>query len=64
MPAQPEWSPQSVGYLRANPELYECPVYYTSARGPTFVFLSTLKSNDPTNKRVLAGVAILMQSDD
>jgi len=61
---QPEWSPESVGYLRGNPKLYECPVYLTSARGPTFVFLSTLKSIDPVHKWILAGVALLMQSDD
>jgi dynein heavy chain len=64
VPVQPEWDPQGVGYLRGNPELFECPVYYTSARGPTFVFLSTLKSVDPTHKWILAGVAILMASDD
>ena len=61
---QPSWSPESVGYLRRDPELYECPVYLTSARGFTFVFLSTLKSVDPVHKWILAGVAILMQSDD
>lgn len=59
-----EWSPQSVGYLRGDPGLYECPVYLTSARGPTFVFLSTLKTMDPVHVWILAGVAILMQSDD
>ena len=64
IPVQPEWDPQGVGYLRGNPALFECPVYYTSARGPTFVFLSTLKSVDPTHKWILAGVAILMASDD
>eukprot|EP00605_Chrysophyceae_sp_TOSAG23-4_P000557 GSChrysophyteH1.ASY1.ANO1.630.1 assembled CDS len=54
----------SVGYLRRDPSLYECPVYLTSARGFTFVFLSTLKTVDPVHKWVLAGVAILMQSDE
>jgi len=61
---QPEWSPESVGYLRSDPTLYECPVYLTSARGATFVFLSTMKTVAPVNKWILAGVAILMQSDD
>jgi dynein heavy chain len=61
---QPDWSPESVGYLRGDPNLYECPVYTTSSRGPTFVFLATLNSVDPTSKWVLAGVALLMQSDD
>lgn len=60
----PEWSPESVGYLRSNPSLYECPVYLTSARGNTFVFLSTLFSVNPTHRWILAGVAILLQSDD
>lgn len=61
---QPHWAPESVGYLRSDPELYECPVYLTSARGPTFVFLATLKTKDPIHRWILAGVAILMQSDD
>jgi dynein heavy chain len=61
---RPEWSPESVGYLRSNPSLYECPVYLTSARGNTFVFLSTLFTINPTHRWVLAGVAMLLQSDD
>lgn len=61
---QADWSPESVGYLRGDPKLYECPVYLTTARGPTFVFLSTLRSVDPVHKWILAGVALLMQSDD
>lgn len=60
----PEWIPESVGYLRKDPNLYECPVYLTSARGPTFVFLAVLKTKDPVHKWILAGVALLMQSDD
>jgi dynein heavy chain len=61
---QPEWSPEAVGYLRGDPNLFECPVYLTSSRGPTFVFLSTLKSIEPVHRWILAGVALLMQSDD
>ena len=61
---QPEWNPVAVGYVRGDPSLYECPVYTTSARGHTFVFLATLKSVDPTHKWILAGAALLMQSDD
>jgi dynein heavy chain len=64
VPVQPEWLPESVGYLRNDPAVYECPVYLTSARGGTFVFLSVLKSKDPVYRWILAGVALLMQSDD
>ena len=64
VPVLPQWSPVSVGYLRFDAALYECPVYLTSGRGATFVFLSTLKTVDPTHRWVLAGVALLMQSDD
>lgn len=64
VPVQPEWSPECVGYLRGDPHLYECPVYLTSARGHTFVFLSTMKTTEPVHRWVLAGVALLMQSDD
>jgi dynein heavy chain len=42
--------------------VYECPVYFTRTRGPTYVFLSTLRSVDATDKWVLAGVAMIMQS--
>lgn len=61
---QPEWIPESVGYLRRDPALYECPVYFTSARGGSFVFLAVLKTRDPVHRWILAGVAMLMQSDD
>ncbi len=61
---QPQWSPESVGYLRGDPSLYECPVYLTAARGPTYVFLATLKTVAPVHKWILAGVALLMQSDE
>lgn len=64
VPVQPQWSPESVGYLRGDPSLYECPVYLTSARGGTFVFLATLLTMEPTYRWVLAGVALLLQSDD
>ena len=64
VPVQPQWLPESVGYLRREAGLYECPVYLTSARGGTFVFLSTLTTVDPVHKWILAGVALLMQSDE
>jgi dynein heavy chain len=61
------WIPSSVGYLRNDPKTYECPVYVTTFRGPTYVFLATLATDDkkaPVNKWVLAGVALIMQEDD
>ena len=64
VPVQPNWSPVSVGYLRSDPALYECPVYFTTLRGGTFVFLSLLRTVDPAYRWILAGVALLMQSDD
>lgn len=62
-----DWVPgPGGGYLRNDPTLYECPCYVTSSRGPTFAFLSYLKtpSNIPTHRWILAGTALLMQSDD
>ena len=64
VPVQPTWEPSSVGYLRNQPDVYECPVYLTSARGPTYIFLATLKTVEPVSKWVLTGTALLMQSDD
>merc|ERR1711959_175538 len=43
--------------------IYQSPVYTTSMRGPTFVFASTLKTTNPVNKWVLAGVCLLMNDD-
>lgn len=60
---QPTWEPSSVGYLRRVADIYECPVYLTSFRGHTYIFLATLKTIDPCNKWVLTGTAILMQTD-
>jgi dynein heavy chain len=60
----PEWEPSSVGYLRHNPKIYECPVYVTRFRGPTYVFLATLNCVDDTSRWTLGGVALVMQSDD
>jgi len=63
VPVLPSWEPSAVGYLRRVPTIYECPVYLTSFRGPTYVFLATLKTADPCSKWVLTGTAILMQTD-
>ncbi|GLE01106.1 hypothetical protein PINS_up009919 [Pythium insidiosum] len=41
--------------------VYECPVYKTQQRGPTFVFVAQLRSKHPPAKWVLAGVALLME---
>jgi dynein heavy chain len=64
IPVHKSWEPTSVGYLRKDPGIYECPVYSTSYRGETYVFLATLKSKQPTSKWILSGTAILLQSDD
>ena len=62
VPVQASWEPSAVGYLRRVPDIYECPCYYTSFRGPTYIFLATLKTVDPNSKWVLTGTAILMQT--
>jgi len=63
VPVKSSWEPSAVGYLRHVPDIFECPVYITSFRGPTYVFLATLKTMDPCSKWVLTGTAILMQTD-
>ena len=59
---QPQWEPSAVGYLRHDPTVYECPVYTTQFRGPTYVFLATLKTIEPTSTWVLRGTAIVLQT--
>ena len=60
---QPTWEPSAVGYLRPEPTIYNCPVYLTTFRGPTFVFVATLKTDLPASKWVLRGVALVAQLD-
>ena len=63
VPVQSSWIPSSVGYLRRTEGVYECPVYMTSFRGHTYIFLATLRSVDKNSKWTLTGTAILMQTD-
>ena len=41
--------------------LYECPVYKTRQRGPTYIWTFNLKTREKPAKWVLAGVALLLQ---
>lgn len=41
--------------------MYECPVYRTRTRGPTYIWTFNLKTRDKPAKWTLAGVAILLQ---
>ncbi|KAM6202712.1 dynein axonemal heavy chain 11 isoform 2-T2 [Rhynchocyon petersi] len=41
---------------------YECPVYKTKTRGPTYVWTFRLKSKEKVAKWVLAGVALLLEA--
>ena len=41
--------------------IYECPVYKTKQRGPTFVWTFNLKSKEKPAKWTLGGVALLLQ---
>lgn len=40
---------------------YECPVYRTRSRGPTYIWTFHLKTREKPTKWTLAGVAILLQ---
>lgn len=51
---------------RVTDAMYECPVYVTSLRGPTYVFAASLQmeSEDvPISRWILAGVALLMSAE-
>jgi dynein heavy chain len=41
--------------------LYDCPVYKTRQRGPTYVWTFNLKTKEKPAKWILAGVALLLQ---
>lgn len=40
--------------------IYECPVYKTKSRGPTFVWTFNLRSKDKAAKWTMGGVALLL----
>ena len=61
---QPHWEAQAVGFMRHEPTIYDTPVYTTTMRGPTFVFMGSLMSVQDTSKWVLSGTAIIMQEND
>ncbi|KAK2575931.1 hypothetical protein KPH14_007294 [Odynerus spinipes] len=42
--------------------MYECPVYKTRTRGPTYVWTFNLKTKEKPAKWTLAGVALLLQT--
>ena len=44
--------------------IYQCPVYQTQQRGPTFVFTAPLRTKDNPDKWVLAGAVIIMDYVD
>ncbi|CAG5911397.1 unnamed protein product [Menidia menidia] len=44
-----------------NRNVYQCPVYKTPQRGPTYVWTFNLKTKDSPSKWTLAGVALLLQ---
>ncbi|CAF0714705.1 unnamed protein product [Brachionus calyciflorus] len=46
---------------RETKNIYECPVYKTKTRGPTFVWTFNLKTKEKPAKWVLGGVALLLQ---
>lgn len=62
VPIAKEWEATSAGYLRKESGLYECPVYSTSMRGGTFLFLATLScKNGDKNTNILRGVCLLLE---
>lgn len=59
-----QWEATRVGYFRRDRDVVNCPVYQTTQRGPTFVFLATLHTVALPHKWVLAGLALVLQRDD
>ncbi|CAG5123335.1 unnamed protein product, partial [Candidula unifasciata] len=60
--------PMPIIFIKAIPvdrqdvrNVYECPVYKTKTRGPTYVWTFNLKSKEKPSKWVLGGVALLLQ---
>jgi len=45
---------------RQDMRVFQCPVYMTQRRGPTYVFSAELRSKESKDKWVLAGVCLIM----
>ena len=43
--------------------VYQCPIYSTTIRGPTFIFPAPMRTIDPPHKWTLAAVCLLFQPD-
>lgn len=43
--------------------VYECPIYRTRQRGPTYVWTFNLKTKEKPTRWVLAGTALLLSAD-
>ena len=59
-----------VMYVKAIPidkkdtkNMYECPIYRTRQRGPTYIWTFNLKTKEKATKWVLAGSALLLSVD-
>jgi len=52
-------------FVEGRPEkfIYQCPVYKTVFRGPTYVFTAQIPTKKPARKWILAGVACIMDVD-
>ena len=61
---KPSWIAESVGYMRPESTLYNCPVYSTTERGSRFLTVATLRTSAPVKKWIKAGVAIIMQTPE
>jgi len=63
------FAPMPVIYIKAITQdkqdlrgMYQCPVYKTRDRGPTYVWTFNLKSREKSTKWTLGGVAILLST--
>jgi dynein heavy chain len=61
---EPHWEPSAVGFLRHQADVYDCPVFMTTMRGPTYIFLATLTTKVAVAKWTLLGAALMLQQDD
>lgn len=47
-------------YAPTQQQAYQCPIYRTEQRGPTYVFTAQLKTKSPPARWVMAGVGLIM----
>lgn len=60
LPSPKKYNQPTIFPSPLSSQAYQCPVYRTEQRGPTYVFTAQLKTKSPPARWVMAGVGLVM----